>query len=114
MDEGSSTRRVKVHCIRNSDSHDEWTKQDIISLDDDPDPNLEAQEVGNLTKHFSLHESKSKASLNSGRKESPIVKIDMAFDRIEFNGGLHMRECRNNLFNMFSSSYMISRYQDLN
>ena len=115
VDEDSTTSRVKVHYLGYSHSHDEWKpKQDIIDLvDDDPEAD---REPGGLAERFSLHQdlsSKIKAALNSGRKDSPVVKIDMPFDQVEFNGGLRIygKEKR---FLRGVQHYTISRYQDLN
>ncbi len=44
-----------------------------------------------LIKPFSLHSElalKIKTSLLGGRKDSPIIRIDMPFDEINFDGGL--------------------------
>lgn len=52
-------------------------------------------------------------TLNSSRKESPVVRIDMPFDRIEFNGGIRMcgkeKRCVRGI-----PHYTISKYEDLN
>jgi len=40
---------------------------------------------------FSLYfelRNKIKIVLNSGRKESPVIRIDMPFDKLQFDGGL--------------------------
>lgn len=109
--------RVKVHYLGYSHSHDEWKpKQDIINLDGDDDLVGADEEPGGLVERFSLHQdlsSKIKAALNSGRKDSPVVKIDMPFDQVEFNGGLCV--CgKKKRFLRGVQHYTISRYQDLN
>lgn len=75
VDEDSLTSTVKVHYIGYSKIYDEWkAKGDIIDLGGDLEPIPE--ELGAATQPpFSLYHdlaSKSKASLTSGRKESPI------------------------------------------
>ena len=116
VDEDSSTSAVKVHYIGYSSRHDEWKpKQDIIILGDDPDPNPDTQEPGTLAEPFSLNQelaSKIKAALNSGRKESPVVKIDMPFDRAEYDCGLRTCGTQKRLFRAVQH-YRISHYQDL-
>ena len=91
VDEDSSSSQVRVHYIGYSSKHDEWkSKEDIISLGDDPDPNPNT-ESGILVNRFSLYgelRSRIKTALNSGRKDSPMVKIDLPFDRLEYGGGL--------------------------
>ena len=51
--------------------------------------------------------------MNSSRKESPVVRIDMTFDKIKFDGGLRL--CGKVKHSVRSiKRYTISRYQDLN
>ena len=71
-----------------SSKYDEWkSKEDIISLDDDPDPNPNTESVNRFSLYGELR-SRIKTALNSGRKDSPMVKIDLPFDRLEYGGGL--------------------------
>ena len=54
-----------------------------------------------------------KSALNSNRKGSPLVRIDMPFDSIEFDGGLQ-RFGTKKRFVKGVQRYSISSYQDLN
>ena len=114
VEEDLSTSRVKVHYIGYSKSHDEWKeKDDIISFGDDIDSN--PQDLVISAERFSLHRdlaTKIKAALNSVRKDSPIVKIDMPFDRIEFNDGLRLCGVCKRLVRGIQH-YKIVGYQDL-
>ena len=89
MIEESSTS-CKVHYVGFDSSYDEWKeKSGIVDLTEDSGEHLHSH----IIECFSLYEElgvKIKASLNSGRKESPIVCIDMPFDKIEFDGGLKL------------------------
>ena len=65
---------------------------------------------------FSLYRelaNRIKSSLRSGRKESPIIRIEMPFDRITFDGGLGLCGVKQ-LFMCGSRRYTISSYKDLN
>ena len=103
-DDGS---RYRVHYVGYSDSYDEWKDySDVEALNVDE---------GDSTP-FSLYRelaNKIKASLKSGRKESPIVKIEMPFDRISFDGGLGLCGVKQS-FMRRSQRYTISTYKDLN
>lgn len=113
VDEDST--RYKVHYVGFSSKHDEWQmKSDVVDLehgDSEEAPNHQ------ISQHrFSLyHElaTRIKTALNSSRKESPIIKIDMPFDGIEFNGGLRIcgenKRCVRGV-----QRYTITKYQDLN
>ena len=87
---------VKVHYIGYSKRHDEWRKkEDIVVLDDDSDDDDGGKDDGEeaVTGYipFSLYRvlaNKIKLSLNSSRKASPSVRIDMEFDRVVYEGGL--------------------------
>jgi hypothetical protein len=112
VDEDSG--RYKVHYVGYSSAHDEWkTKSDIVDLDHDDRDDSCCQ----VHQHrFSLHHelaTRVKMALNSSRKESPIVRIDMPFDRIEFYGGLMMLG-ENKRFVRGIQHYKILRYSDLN
>ena len=54
-----------------------------------------------------------KSALNSNRKGSPLVRIDMPFDSIEFDGGLQQFGTKKR-FVKGVQRYSISSYQDLN
>ena len=84
--------RCKVHYIGYSDSHDEWKDyDDLESLNLSDDYSVAP---------FSLYRelaSRIKTSLNSGRKESPVVRIEMPFDRITLDGGLGLYGVRQSI-----------------
>jgi hypothetical protein len=115
VDEDSSTSQVRVHYIGYSSECDEWkTKKDIISLcDDDPDPTPYTE--SEILVRFSLYgelRSRIKAALNSGRKDSPMVKIDLPFDRLEYGGGLCLCGTKKRLLRGVQH-YSIAQYQNL-
>ena len=59
-----------------------------------------------IIRRFSLyHElgTRIKSVLNSNRKGSPLVRIDMPFDSIEFDGGLQRLAQRSNLLRVCSA-----------
>jgi hypothetical protein len=93
-----------------SDSYDEWKDYGDV------------EELGNcdvddgVPTSFSLYgelANRIKASLRSGRKESPIVRIEMPFDRIAFDGGLGLSGIKKSVMRG-SQRYTISHYKDLN
>lgn len=101
--------RYKVHYIGYSSCYDEWKDdEELVALDHDED----SEEV----EPFSLYTELShriKASLSSGRKESPIVKIEMPFDRISFDGGLRVCGIKKRVVHG-TQRYTISSFKDLN
>ena len=77
--------RVKVQYIGFNQEFDEWrAPSDIVplELDKSSDPVLLP-----FSLYFELGNTVKKA-LNSGRKESPHIRIEMAFDKLQFTGGL--------------------------
>ena len=44
--------------------------------------------VPRLFTPYTEFRNKIKSALNSGRKESPVVRTDMPFDKLQFDGGL--------------------------
>ena len=114
VDEDST--RYEVHYVGYSSKHDEWQmKSDVVHLEhgdsDEDAPNPQ------ISQHrFSLyHElaTRIKTALNSSRKESPVIKIDMPFDGTEFYGGL--RICgEKKRFVRGIQRYTITKYKDLN
>ena len=106
-DDGS---RYRVHYVGYSDSYDEWKDYSDVEARNDCDV-----DEGDNTP-FSLYRklaNKIKASLKSGRKESPIVKIEMPFDRITFDGGLGLCGVKQS-YMRGSQRYTISTYKKLN
>jgi hypothetical protein len=82
--------RYKVHYIGYNSEYDEWKEKDTIVDIGDPDPGDHAccgQE--HIELYFELA-TRIKTALNSSRKESPTVRINLPFDRIEFDGGLRL------------------------
>ena len=102
IEEDPDLARYKVHYIGNSSVHvyDEWKEKDTIIIEDIRDPNPDDPNPENpmccdqgQIEHFSLYyelATRIKTTLNSSRKESPTVRIDLPFDRIEFDGGLRV------------------------
>lgn len=107
--------KVKIHFVGYSEEYDEWRDEDElenIEAEDqsqDPDPVTPYQPFS----IYSNLRTKIKQSLISGRKNSPIVKINMAFDFIQFSGGL---KAAGKPFKVVHGvqHYKIERYQDLN
>ena len=86
--------RYKVHYVGYSRSFDEWkSKEEIVALGEDADEDTGGVELVPNSERFMLYNElaiRIKTSLNSHRKLSPVVRIDMPFDRIEFDGGLRI------------------------
>ena len=123
VEEDTDSARYKVHYIGYSSAYDEWRERDAIVDIEDPhpqDPNPEDPNPENLVFYdigrFSLYRelaTRVKSALNSSRKASPIVRIDLPFDKIEFDGGLRVygvKKC----FIRGAQHYGISKFQDLN
>ena len=104
-----------MHYIGYESCFDEWKeKEDLVDLSEASEGDTEAASC--QVHRFSLYHELSiriKASLNSSRKESPIVCVDIPFDKVEFDGGLRLcgkvkRTVRG------IEHHNISKYQDLN
>lgn len=108
-DSGSS--RVKIHFVGYSEDYDEWREEeDLESLEDD-----QCLEPATPYQPFSVYGNlrvKIKQALVSGRKSSPIVKINIGFDFIQFNGGL---KAAGRLFKVVQGvqHFKIEQYRDL-
>lgn len=122
IEEDPDSARYKVHYIGYSSAYDEWKEKDAVvdtnPEDPDPeDPNPEDPVFCDQTiKRFSLyHElaTRIKTALNSSRKVSPTVKIDLPFDRIEFYGGLGVYGVKKCCIRGIQR-YTITKFQDLN
>ena len=110
--------RYRVHYVGYSSIHDEWKdKDDILDicdsecLEEDPEP-----PATECVARFSLyHElgTRIKSALNSSRKDSPVVRIDIPFDRIEYDGGLIRFAIKKRCIRGIQR-YSIAKYQDLN
>ena len=110
IDEDST--RFKVHYVGYSNCYDEWKdKEEIVDISDG-----DSEVAGGELQRFSLYlelGSKIKAALNSSRKESPVIRIDMPFDRLEFDGGLgRLGTAKRNVRGV--QHYSISAFQYLN
>ena len=81
----SAERQVKVHYEGYSSQCDEWKDEDEVVPIPTPAPHSMP-----LTHHTLYNElaSRIKLSLNCVRKQSVIVRIDMPFDLIQYQGGL--------------------------
>ena len=98
-------RRVKIHYMEYGFQHDKWQDEEEIIVLEDPSP-----------RPFSLYMElgdRINQGLNSGRKVSPVVRADMTFDKVQFDGGLKqcvvlVRTLRG------TESYRINHYRDLN
>lgn len=106
--------RVKVHYVGYGSEHDEWRPEaDIVPLDSN---DVERDCDDPVPRPFTLYtelRNKIKSALNSGRKESPVVRIDMPFDKLQFDGGLKQYGTFVRTFRGIDR-YNISHYHDLN
>jgi len=88
--------RVKIHYIGYDDSSDEWRElSDIVTSHRDPVNSHRNRMNSNRciaqVQLYSLYQElaiKIKQALTCGRKQSPLVKINMGFDCLLFRGGL--------------------------
>ena len=104
--------RVNVHYIGFSQEFDEWREpSDIVplELDESSDPNSPVLLPFSL--YFELDNTIKKA-LNSGRKESPHVRIEMAFDKLQFTGGLKAYSTSSRTYRGIER-YKITSYKNL-
>ena len=108
--------RYKVHYVGYSSKYDERKeKSEVVDLDNCDHDDQEPLSTTNIL-HFSLYHElaiRIKSALNSSRKESPKARIDMPFDRVQFNGGLVMSGERKRYVRGIQH-YTITNYQDLN
>ena len=109
--------RYRVHYVGYSHAFDEWKqKEDVVNLEEDAGDDVEPHTEHPSRERFTLYRelaTRIKASLSSNRKLSPVVKIDMPFDRIKFDGGLRLcgkeKRCVQGV-----QRFSITRFQDLN
>ena len=105
--------RVKVHYVGYGSQHDEWRDEaDIVPLDVS-DTERDCDPVPRPFSLYSELRNKIKTALSSGRKESPVVRIDMPFDKLQFDGGLKQYGIFVRTFRGIDR-YNISHYRDLN
>lgn len=122
IEEDPDSARFKVHYVGYSTDYDEWREKDaIVDIDfedptpEDPDPE-DSNPRNPQIKRFALYYELSiriKTALNSSRKASPNVRIDLPFDKIEFNGGLRAYGVKKHFLRGIQH-YTIEKYQDLN
>jgi len=115
---GRQGTKLKVHYVGYGSQHDEWRDEaDIIQLDRSKKSDADAERDCNpVPRPFSLYSelrNKIKIVLNSGRKESPVVCIDMPFDKLQFDGGLKQYGTFVHTFRGIDR-YNINHYRDLN
>lgn len=110
IDENST--HYRVHYVGYSTSYDEWKeKGDIVSITDE-----DADDQEPMIKRFSLYgelATKIKQALNGNRKGSPVIRIDIPFDKLEFDGGLGLLGTKKRYVRGIQH-YSIANYQDLN
>lgn len=108
-----SSKKYKVRYTGYDSSFDKWkNKDELVAIDFEEAPEVA---IPIIERHSLYNELaiRIKTSLNSNRKGSPIVRIDLPFDKIEFDGGLRRLgtpKCRIHDIEHFT----ISKYQDLN
>ena len=87
--------------------YDEWRDEDdIVPLETDE----------KRVESFNLHSElarRIKQSLNCVRKEIPVVRIDMPFNFVPYEGGLKARGCFAREYYR-TERYKIHQYKDLN
>ncbi len=75
----SGKKRYKVHYVGYSRSYDEWKdREELVDFDEADVDQIVSDDV--LIKPFSLHSElalKIRTSLLGGRKDSPMIRIDM-------------------------------------
>lgn len=110
--------QVKIHYVGYTSIHDEWRDIDELELLDSGESREEDGGDNVLLTPFQSHSLykdlsiKIKQGLTCGRKNSPIIRLVMSFDLIQFNGGL--KEC-GILSRKFHGvqRYKIKHYRDL-
>lgn len=90
--------RVKVHYVGYGEEYDEWKDQSEIEtiLGEDDDCGSDMVEANTVVGYqpFSLYKElriRIKRSLTCSRTASPLVKINIPFDILLFNGGLKQK-----------------------
>ena len=82
---------MRVHYVGYGSHHDEWCDEaDIVPLDRSKKSDAE-MDCNPVLRPFALYfelRNKIKIVLNSGRKESPVIRIDVPFDKLQVDGGL--------------------------
>jgi len=113
----STQDSVKIHYVGYDEKFDEWRKkEDIVNRSSDQSHNIRGSAL-QLELHipFDHHRELAysiKAALNSSQRSDPMVRIELPFDLLQFNGGLklagtYLRTFRGN------SIYGIQKYGGL-
>ena len=79
-----SEEKVKVHYIGYDSCHDEWKEAGELEM---YDGGLQLEPYVPLSLFTELRYL-VKCALNSGSRRDPVVRIELAFDRVLFDGGL--------------------------
>lgn len=103
---------MKVHYIGFSQEFDEWREpSDIVPLELDESSDPDSPVLLPFSLYFELGNTIKKA-LNSGRKESPHIRIEMAFDKLQFTGGLKAYSTSSRTYRGIER-YKITSYKNL-
>lgn len=107
--------QVKIHYVGYTSTHDEW--RDISELEQLETAENDGESASSAPLHpYSLYMDlsiKIKQALTCGRKGSPIIRIAMSFDLIQFNGGLKEAGFLSRKFRGIER-FKIKQYRDLN
>ncbi len=110
---------VKIHYVGYSSEWDEWRYEgELESLNEenaDTSPYQQGSSIISPYQPYSIYNAlrvKIKCALNCGQKVSPIIKISMPFDLIQFNGGLKTVGIPSKMVCNIQH-YGIKHYQDL-
>lgn len=106
--------RVKIHYVGYEDRFDEWRQREELENWHDDDEHGGQQLETELYQPFDLHQELAyhiKSSLKGSRKD-PVIRIEMPFDHLLFNGGL---KCCGKLLRKSRGHdiYGLSHYADL-
>ncbi len=76
--------RVKIHYIGYSDRHDKWRQEEELQ-------DWESEQGVEQYQAFDLHQElkyRTKVALKAGTRNDPVVRVEVLFDPLIFNGGL--------------------------
>lgn len=120
LERDEARNRVKIHYVGYDASDDEWREAaDVVTIDNDSsdrETEVRCTKPVLIAAPFSLYKEltgRVKIALNSGRKQSPCIKIEMPFDTIHFNGGLKSYGVKSRNYRGIQR-YKINKYEDLN
>lgn len=110
----SEGTRYKVHYVGYSSKYDEWkSAEEIVDLDEGGESEIHDCHAARPFSLYNKLAHRIKARLVLGRKDSPIVKIDMPFDRVTFDGGLAIKGYKK-WYVRGVQRYSIKGFKDLN